>query len=621
NDNDNNDGKEEEGKDKDQIAHNIEHEKKDRSNTPNNGRQLEQDLNIIERENVKIFRQENVYDTQFDQFMLKHLTKLVSDFKKEKHEHLALLPTVLLRHVLNVVPGLAEHKKKDKWFAMLTDLYAADIALVQELIANKDLVPWILNLTTKCPHQNMRCHVLSFFQTIFKDFENKTTNETSVQTLCTKLCEVVRYMSPHDMPFIHTKEGKLLPLAHEVFVLLNSFISKSVYLTHFHQNNLLGELVHLCCKGKTNKPKKKKNNRYIRYQWLPPSIHLLQDKSSLHYDSVFDLIRHLLEHKKKSTPSESKTDESDTNEDDMSSQSEENNPSDETLSEENEHKYDNASAAESGSESPTQPANTDADATAATEDVSAYSLASDRNVYSRAFLQCLAARKCEDAKHQLKLVYLVGENNFAASKKLTECVIRRVENLDNFDCYPAVLCFMELMSIDDELKQKRWDVCFKLFIDCVKKDNFGQSWHMIEMCVVLLLDLMNRTKEVKIISISKNCYLFEFFFSVLLTIFALCHKKTKMVHVVCVCAVELQKRYLNGIEFIDWIQAYAEEFPSLKKLSQLAHDGRDVPKPYKHPIPRDVSKYVPIDKIPFCKGKQGNLKLIIQAALNSANQK
>ncbi|ETO20887.1 hypothetical protein RFI_16322, partial [Reticulomyxa filosa] len=193
--------------------------------------------------------------------------------------------------------------------------------------------------------------------------------------------------------------------------------------------------------------------------------------------------------------------------------------------------------------------------------------------YSKQFFQCLVARVCENDKHQLAIVHIIGENNIAASEKLCQCIIYRIDNLECFDCYSAVTCFIELISIDDECKQKRWDKCLKPFIQCISKPNNAQSWNMVEMCVVLLLDLIHKRKD-----------LFEWF--------AKCKE---------------------GNEFFDWIKVYAKTYPSGKRLNQNSEQG--APKLYKNQVPQGVNKYIPIGEISFYKDKS-NFRAAVESVLS-----
>ncbi|ETN99129.1 hypothetical protein RFI_38353, partial [Reticulomyxa filosa] len=132
-----------------------------------------EELDAIERENLKLFRQKNIYDNEFDLFMFNFMSSSISR-KSENQEDLKLnelFADVLLLHVLNVVPGLTPDKKEDhkkEWFSLLTDTYSNNLAFVEKFIQHPSFVPWILNLCAKCPQQDTRTYALEYFQHIFK---------------------------------------------------------------------------------------------------------------------------------------------------------------------------------------------------------------------------------------------------------------------------------------------------------------------------------------------------------------------------------------------------------------------------------------------------------------------
>ncbi|ETO31459.1 hypothetical protein RFI_05660 [Reticulomyxa filosa] len=136
---------------------------------------LQEEFEAIERENLKIFRQENIYDKLFDNFMFKRIQTLRDATKDNQYDKNSavhvLLPKVLLQYVLNVAPGLNQvGTHQEEWFCMLKEMYCADITLIEGLIQNDCLVPWLLNLCTKCPQQDTRFCALTFFEEVFKTF-------------------------------------------------------------------------------------------------------------------------------------------------------------------------------------------------------------------------------------------------------------------------------------------------------------------------------------------------------------------------------------------------------------------------------------------------------------------
>ncbi|ETO31460.1 hypothetical protein RFI_05661 [Reticulomyxa filosa] len=353
-------------------------------------------------------------------------------------------------------------------------------------------------------------------------------------------------MLPHEMPLLRDKNGKLLPLAHEFFVLLKKIIFQPTFVYFFHKNTLLQDLIDLCCKDDSN----------VHYSWLPSNIRLLESNSSVQYDLLFELIRKLLESHKKRRTKETKKEDSDKNEDTSPANEEEN-------------KYND-------NEADGYPNESDSKKTDKESDIYARAIA---NMRSKTFLQCLIARNCKNDEHQLKLVHFVAENDVTVSKKITEYAMRRIEHLDYYDCWSAVRCVMELMSIEDEYKQKRLSKCFKIFIQGVKRE---QSWHIVEMCIVLLVDLMEKKKEV--------LYRAVIYF--------------------CLFVAEWFLNSTDGIEFLNWIKTYTEKFPSINKISEIIKKGGNTPMKFKHePLPQ-VDRSLRVHELPIYKNKK--LKDIVQ---------
>jgi len=184
--------------------------------------------------------------------------------------------------VLNVVPVLPQNPKKkmNEWFAMLTKLYRDNTDLIQKLIHNRDLVSWLLNLLTKCPEPQLRLPAVRFFQTIFQDIESKVSRKKSIKILCEKMCKAVKHIAPLEMP---TKSGKRI-LPGEFFWLLKNLTLQRAMLPYFHKYRLLYELSKLCCR----------DDRRIRTPQLPRHVQMLDNKSALDYDLLFELIANLI---------------------------------------------------------------------------------------------------------------------------------------------------------------------------------------------------------------------------------------------------------------------------------------------------------------------------------------